>query len=760
MTDRLAEAQAALNAGRRNEAIEHLIAAVAEDPARPVQVYRVLVLKLYSTSRFDEAETYARQALARYPRDYELLNTRGVLLRKLRRQAEAVGVLEQAIKLNPKAPAAQNNLGNVLLDLGDGARGEKIFSQLARTAPRDAEYQRQLGRALARQGKVGPALVRFRQAVSLKRDNIEAWLDLAGLLAEEHREDEVEATLGKALEANPRNERLLEGRIVLARRFGNLMAAEEYLTALQATLPEAAWVPYQFGILIADRDRVQANKHLQRACQLAPERLDYQVSLIESLERTRAGDEGANIEHAYQLALPLLSRKSELSESATKILCDVFTRVCDFESLSTLGDFRALGRSWAETGRHAALLKQMSRVRTRDDRLELVEQHRIWGRKTQAVADRNPIQRVRSSSGDKLRIGFMSSDLRRHPVGYFAMPLFEHFDRQRFEVFAYSFYTGQADPAQRRMSQLVTGFRWWPEISTREAADRIAAEGLDILIELGGSTHMNKLDVMAYRPAQRQASWLGYPHSAGLDSIDYFVCDPFIAPEDPRLIIETPLMLPNAWYPLSAAFFRDEPAADPVPPIARNGYATFGTANQPHKCTEEVLRAWARIMRAATDSRFLFIRPEGSSEAFRSKIRRVFETEGVSGQRIDFEPVRGAHLPHYNRIDISLDTFPQTGGTTTCESLWMGAPCITLVGASPFERLSNSVLRNAGLDRFCTQSVEDYEAAAVRLAADPVEIADLRRTLRERLRSSPMGQEVNWARDYFDAVKSALGARI
>jgi predicted O-linked N-acetylglucosamine transferase (SPINDLY family) len=436
----------------------------------------------------------------------------------------------------------------------------------------------------------------------------------------------------------------------------------------------------------------------------------------------------------------------------------VLARVCDFDALDSLGDFATLGRGWARTGRHAALFKQLARVRTDADRHELLEQHRAWGRPVQAAAA-GKIKRPPPRSADgKIRVGFMSSDLRQHPVGYFALPLFDHYDRDRFEVYAYSFYHGREDAAQKHITNKIAAFRWWPEISVQAAAQGIADDQLDMLIELGGSTHMNKLEVMAYKPAPIQASWLGYPHSAGLETIDYYVCDPYIAPEDPTLLIERPMMLKHAWYPLSHWFFRDEPASDPTPPVVRNGYVTFGTANQPHKHSREVLRAWGRVLAATPGSHFLFIRPEASSPSFRENIRRAFAEQGVAGDRIEFEAVRGAHLPHYNRIDISLDTFPQTGGTTTCESMWMGAPCVSLVGPAPYERLSYSVLQNVGLPELCAFTVDDYVRIAAELAADPQRIADLRAGMRTRMRNSPLGQEEMWAADFYAAISDVVAA--
>lgn len=760
MSERLAAAQAALNAGRRDEAITHLEAAIAENAAQPAQVYRVLVVQLYQANRNEEGVAWSAKALERYPRDVEMWNTRGVLLRRLRRFPEAIAALDQALKLNPKLEAAQNNRGNVLIDMGDYARAEAVFSKLVRTFPRNGDYQRQLGRALLKQGKVESALMRLRQAVTVKKDQIDAWLDMSGHYNELNRADEADAVIEKALAANPDEPRLLEARAIIMRRAGQIRRADAYLSELLPRFPNAGWLHYQLGGAVSDYDRLRANVHFRRAVELDPGKLDYVLSLIESLERTRTGDEGANIEESYQLAKRVVAEHAHaLNAGHKKVLYEVFVRVCDFEAMEALGDFRSLGREWAEAGRHTALLKQLARVRSHADRLELVEQHRIWGRPVEARAASWPIVHPPARPADgKIRLGFMSSDLRNHPVGYFATPLFEHIDRERFEVYCYSFYQGQEDRLQAFITQQSKAFRWWPDISPRDAAQGIADDQLDMLIELGGSTHMNKIEVMAYKPARRQASWLGYPHSAGLSTIDYLVVDPYVMPETPDLLIEKPMRLSDAWYPLAPSSFRETQAIELSPPVAKNGYVTFGTANNPQKYTPVVIEAWAKVMQRCPGSKFLFIRPEGSSASFRKHLTDGFAAGGIAADRILFEPVRGAHLPHYNRCDITLDPFPQTGGTTTCESLWMGAPCVTLVGEAVFERLSYSVLMNLGLGDLCAWTIEEYVDVAVRLAHDPARIAALRAGLRERMRNSPLGDTAAWARDFYAAVARTLAA--
>jgi len=231
-----------------------------------------------------------------------------------------------------------------------------------------------------------------------------------------------------------------------------------------------------------------------------------------------------------------------------------------------------------------------------------------------------------------------------------------------------------------------------------------------------------------------------------------------VMPERRDLILEKPMMLSHAWYPLGASAFRAEPAAAIEPPVARNGYVTFGTANNPQKYTREVFRTWARVMQGCPDSKFLFIRPESGTPTFRQNVCAAFALEGVAADRIQFEAVRGAHLPHYNRVDITLDPFPQTGGTTTCEALWMGALCVTLVGEGVFERLSYSVLMNLGLGDLCARSLDEYVETAVRLGRDPARIAELRAGMRERMKASPLGQTAAWARDFYAVVERELAA--
>jgi protein O-GlcNAc transferase len=756
MDERLAAAQAALNAGRGADAIQPLIELIEADPNQSTPVYRALLVQLYRANRLAEGAVWGEAGIARYPRDVELLNVLGVVYRRLLRYPEALKILDQAAKLAPNNSAVQSNRGNVLLDMEDGARAEAVFAKLVRADPRNAEFVRQLGRALMKQGRRDAAMSRFRQAVALNKNLVDGWMDMVGLENEAQRTPEAEALIERALAANPDNPKLLESMAIILRNSQQLRRTEAYLVDLLPHHETAAWLHYQLGATVADYDRVRANVHLRRAVELEPEKLDYLMALIESLERTRTGDEGGNIEESYQLAQRALTFNTD-NPGHLKILNEILIRVCAFDELTQLGDFKTLGRGWASTNRHTALLKQFACVREPEDRHELVEQHRIWGRLVEAKIAENPIKKPPPRAPDgRIRLGIMSSDLRRHPVAYFALPLFDHVDRERFDVYCYSFYEGQEDPMQAFITKQVTAFRWIPDQTSRAVAQVIADDQLDMLIELGGSTHMNRLDVMGFKPAPIQASWLGYPHSAGLSTIDYFVCDPYTQPSDLALMVEKPLVMPHTWLALGRAVFSDNFAMTEGLPEERNGFVTFGTANNPHKYSREVLTAWARVVSAVPGSKFVFVRPEGSSATFRKNVLAEFTANGVTEDRVVFHTVRGAHMPFYNEIDISLDPFPLTGGTTTTESLWMGVPVVSLRGEAFFERLSYSILSNAGLGDLVGASLDEYQAIAVRLAGDRERRRELRAGMRERLRKSPLGQTEQFARDFYEMLARAV----
>lgn len=727
------------------------INALLADSSPAVEACLSLARQLHGAQRFAEGERLTVHAVAIHPIAKDLWNIRGVFLRTLRRPSEAISAFAKAIRIDPTYSGAMINRGNVLLDIDQCEAALESFQSAVQVDPQGALPRTMVGRAYLRLGRTREAVEQFTQATTLQPGYVEAWMMLVSALNDAGQRDAADIAISESLCANPDSQKLLEAKALLLRISGRRQEAREFLTTLLHRMPTAPWIHFHLGDLLAVTDPVRAIGHLRKAVDLAPTQQDHMFGLLRALGVSLVGDEGAQLDEAYGLA-SLLTGRPGLSPAHTSLLRDIFARLCAFDSLERLGTFEDLGRAWANAGQNASLMYHLAQANTPERALELIDQHRIWGAAVEARAASAPIARVPKPRTGKVRLGFMSSDLRDHPVGRFALPLFDHLDRNRFDVFVYSFYRGPADPVQSYIARQVNAFRNWPEITPRDAAQGIADDQLDMLIELGGPTDMNMPEVMAYRPAARQASWLGYPHSTGLSTIDDYICDPHNAPVMPGLLIEAPLLMPRSWIAVSDLLLKKVPPVSAELPEQRHGYLTFGTANNPYKYTRDALAAWAQVVAAVPGSHFMFVRPEAGSKVFRQNIQAVFAAEGVTADRIDWRVTRGGHLAAYNDIDISLDTFPLTGGTTTVEALLMGVPVISVRGQAFFQRLSASILANLGLEDLCADTVADFADIAAKLALDPDRRLSLRKTLRSQLEKSPLGDAKAFANDFYDMI--------
>ena len=724
--------------------------------ALPRSLHFELGAMLLESRRLEEALQVTQAGLARQPRDFALNNLCGIVLKNLGRHAEAVQALELAAKADPNNLAPLVNLTNTYLQIGDATRALEVATRLARRDLRGSESQRLLGAAQRLAQQPEAALASFKRARELDPRNLRAWINAAGVLDEAGRGEEAGALLAGAPDALAGEQAMVEARATLLRRQGREAEVQTMLAELRQRFPNAAWLAAEQARTLLMTDRGSANDLLRQSLAAAPQNEHTMMELIDSLDRTRGPDEAAHITEAFHLAQQRLAMGGDLLRDS-RILRNVLHRSGEYAAAQGIGSFEQLGEFWTRTGQISALHYHMAQVQTPAHRRLLVDWHRQWGRGVDAMASQTPLARPAVRGGRaKLRVGLMSSDLRNHPVTYFALPLVELYDRERFELYCYSFNSGAEDNVQAHIRGKVDAFRLAPGASDRDAAQMIAHDDLDMLFELGGTTYMNKLKVMAWRPARLQASWLGYPHSAGPESIDYILVDPHIRPEDPALLIEKPFLMARSWVVLGRLGFDPRQPLEPGTPEQRQGHLTFGTMNNPYKYNPTCLRLWAEAVRQVEGSRFLFVRPEAGTEAFRTNMRRAFAEAGVAPERVEFEAVRGTHMQHYNRIDIALDSFPQTGGTTTCEALWMGVPTVTLVGEAFFERLSHSNLLNAGLPGLSCFSHAAFLRTAVELARDRERRAFWRHNLRVLIRGNPLGRQDWWVEDFQDAVVKAV----
>lgn len=706
-------------------------------------------LALSDLGRQNEAVEVFKPWFYKNQKDFETVNLYGVLLKRAGRFAKALEVLEVARKLRPQNVSPWQNIGNVHVLMGNYDKAAEAFRCGVRIEPTSVELWRLHANSLDALGRTEEAVQSLRKALALGPRDFAIIDALVRALIKLGRASEATELLGKLRGAAPDDPELLVIEARVAFRTGDAPRARATLLGLLAKNPGHFNANCLLALVCGDGDLKTANEALARAVATNPRSSDALNSLIDKLIRSRYGSEADHIEEAYTQSKLFMNRFPSRILDSARTLRTVLMRVLDEQRMAQTGSLDALLPIWQGSGNHSTVHYELGMVSSLEDRLKLVEWHRNWG--SRASINIRPVAPVAApalATGRKLRIGFMSSDLRNHPVTYFALPLLESYDREKVEVFCYSFYEKETSKAQDHIASQVTGFRLWPKRPDAQVAEGIAADRLDMLFELGGSSAMNKLEVMAYRPARIGASWLGYPHSAGLEQIDYILTDPFIKPDDPRLLIEKPFEMPETWVAISRMF--GEPVIAEGTPQDRKGRLTFGTANNPYKYTPACLDAWAAVLRAVPGSRFVFIRPEAAVRSFIENSRAAFAKRNVDPDRLEYIGVRGDHMRHYNEIDIALDSLPHVGGTTTCEAMWMGVPTVSLVGPGFPERLSYSNLSNAGLGDLAVFSVADYVAKAAELAADPVRRRILRAGLRDQIRANPLGQPERFVKNFYD----------
>jgi protein O-GlcNAc transferase len=350
----------------------------------------------------------------------------------------------------------------------------------------------------------------------------------------------------------------------------------------------------------------------------------------------------------------------------------------------------------------------------------------------------------------RLKLGYVSPDLYGHPISKFLIPVLEYHHRARFEVFVYS-VGSKADSITDFMRNSTENFVS-TEIPDVKLAERIRADGIDILVDLAGHTMGPAHLLFAVKPAPVQVSWLGVLSTTGISTMDYFLGDGQMpCPGTEHLFTETIYRLPRS---LGCYRPTDNVPVAPAPSL-NNGYVTFGCCNNPSKITRDVIRLWSAILHLVPESRMLLKWNDMERESKQRRLRQWFVEDGIGPERLAFAGASKAtqYLREYGAIDISLDPFPYNGGSTTLDSLWMGVSVVTLAGRMPVQRIGASVLTAAGLGDLIAQTPEQYLKIALYLAAVVPKTPNLRQEIRRALVASPWMDEIGIVRDVENAYR-------
>lgn len=336
---------------------------------------------------------------------------------------------------------------------------------------------------------------------------------------------------------------------------------------------------------------------------------------------------------------------------------------------------------------------------------------------------------------DKIRVGYISPDIRRHVVAFFSYAFYKCYDKSRFEVYIYA--KNKEDNIAAEFKKGVDAFRNILFDDPKVAAQRIIDDEIDILVDLSGHTANNVMNVVAYKPAPVIISAIGWFNTTGFKPIDYFMVDKYTDPVglNEKFFSEKMLRLQHSHF---CYMWHDDPTVVNPAPCTKNGYVTFVSFNNFTKVTDEALEVWAKIVNAVPGAK-LYLKGKAFRDQYGTDkaIARI-EAAGLPREKLIYEPDEMKYLQKYSKADIALDTFPYPGGGTTCDALYMGLPVITLVQERHNSRFGYSLLTNVGLGELCTFSEEEYIQKAVELANDWDRIRDYHLTIRRKMEESPV----------------------
>jgi predicted O-linked N-acetylglucosamine transferase (SPINDLY family) len=725
----LAAAWQHYQAGRSNDAIDCLTAAIRLEPDVP-EPHNNLGALLAEKGRLAEAVASFREAIRLKP-DYpeaqkNLANAlrgqaqvhfkRGLTLAQQGKYEEAAASYQQALHFQPDSAGAHNNLGNVFLRQGKLAEATESFRQAVRSEPEFAaarsnlgEALHQQGNALVQQGNLNEAVIHLVEAVRLKPDYVEAICSLGVAFWKQGLPDAALEQYQRGLRIDPGHAATLLNLGALLQERGELALAEATLQRALDARPDSVDASYNLALVLQHQGRVDEAETLYReVIRRKPQYVDAHLNL------------GAVLKDQGRLDDALEAFRTALGINPDAVL--IHSNLVYTLNFHSGYDGKAIREACARWNQqHAEPLRQLIRPHHNTPDPER-----------------------------QLKIGYVSPDFREHVGSFFTIPLLSNHDHQRYLVFCYA-NVAYPDAMTKRLQTYADRWRSTVRMSDQEIALLVQSDQIDILVDLAVHTANNELLVFARKPAPVQVTWLGYPGTTGLSTMDYRFTDPYIDP--PGLYddcySEESVRLPDC-------FWCYEPLSGQTPvaslPALENGVITFGCLNTFCKVNEGCLSLWAQVLREVPRSRLLLVAPKGRA---RVHVAAQFRQDGISESRIEFvdRVPRLEYLHLHDRIDLALDPFPYNGGTTTLEAFWMGVPTITLLGKTAVGRGSWSQLCNLGLQELAATTPEEYVALAARWANDLRRLEELRVTLRQRMRQSPLMDGKRFARHVEEAYR-------
>lgn len=654
-------------------------------------------------------------------------------LKKAGQLAAAKVAYQQAIALDDGLPELWFNYGNLLKAMGDRTGEMEAFQRAVELSPNFYQAHLNLANVLRDGNAHQAAIAHYQKVIALKPDFPLAYRNLGQLLISLKQFPQAAQVFAAWCRAeNNNNPTPLNGLGIALQSQGlheKAVGAFQKALSLDATRFDSL---NNLGTLLRMLKRPhEALPYLQKAVQADPSSDIAQSNLVHTLLGLgRVGDALAQTEAVLQ----------QQPDSAGANLMRGFSLAQQARTAEAIDSFEV---AWQQDNSATiAVSNALFTMLYRDDMAteDFVAERQKWvGRLPQST------QRYSQWLGPteperRLKVGYLSGDLRSHPVTFFLEPILTNHNPDSIEVYCYDL-AGVEDDTTARLKGFAHHWRSCMGTSDDALAAQIHADGIDILVDLSGHTAGNRAGVLLRKPAPIQMLYIGYPGSTGLETVDYIIGDKWVSPpEHADLYTEQILPVEGSFWCFKPHSFA--PAPNPLP-ASQNGYITFGSFNHSTKLSAATMQLWARVLKALPTARLklkaLAMGDEDTCRYFRQQLVHY----GADPARLIFEgPTLKIEdfFQAYHTIDIALDPTPYNGGTTTCESLWMGVPVITLKGDRFCSRMSHSLLNHVGMGELSAATPADYVKTAVKLASDLERLGEMRSGLRSRMETSPICQ--------------------
>ncbi len=696
-----------------------------------------IAVQHHQAGRWRAAEQIYRQILAVDPQQPDAIHLLGMMAHGAGQHEVAIEYIQQAIRLNGTESVFHNNLGAAYRAAGKLPEAVACYRQAVELKPGYAEAHYNLGNVFRDQGKLDEAVTCYRRAVELKPDYTEAHNNLGIVFTDQGKLDEAVTCYCRALDLKPDHANTHNNLGSVFRDQGKLAEAVACYRRALDLKPDHAEVHTNLGNALMDQGKLgEADACFHRALELKPDDAKAHYSLGNALRYQGKLDEAvACYRRAVELKPDYLAASSALAHGLQNL--------CDWEELKGLSQ-RVIELVDADTDKvidtevSPFAFLTLPTMTTAEQQLRCARQWVERQLKLPSELARKASFNRPSGVKSKITIGYLSADFHSHAIAMLTAELFEKHDRGRFAVFAYSCGCDDHSPMRRRLVNAFDRFVDVRDHSYAETAQRIAADEVDILVDLTGYTRDARTKSLALRPAPIQVNYLGYPGTMGASFMDYILVDDFIVrPEQQPFFAEQLVYLPGC-YQVNDSQREISPhtpsRAECDLPEAGFVFCCF---NNNYKITPEVFGMWMRLLHAVPGSVLWLL--EGNRFA-PGNLRREAQVRGIAAERLVFAPrlAPAEHLARHRRADLFLDTFPYNAHTTASDALWVGCPLLTIAGETFMSRVAGSLLRTLGLPELVTTHLDEYEAMAVRLARDAKQLDDLRARLRTNRTTSEL----------------------